>query len=63
MNISDADSAAVRAKGVTVSKPSLKRLYLSNGSVIPAYSTLHGQAFAPSANGGGLWTTAGGGGK
>jgi pectinesterase len=63
MNISDADSAAVRAKGVTVSKPSLKRLYLSNGSVIPAYSTLHGQAFAPSANGGGLWTTAGGGGN
>lgn len=61
MSISDADSAAVRAKGITVSKPSLKRLYLSNGSVIPAYSNLHGQAFAPSADGGGLWTTAGGG--
>ncbi len=61
MVVSDTDSSALRAKGVIVGKPVLKKLSLSNGSVIPAYSGLHGQAFAPSTDGGGLWTTAGGG--
>ncbi|MEA5426195.1 pectinesterase family protein [Arcicella lustrica] len=61
MIVADNDSSALRAKGVIVPKPILKRLSLSNNSVIPAYSALHGQAFAPSTDGGGLWTTAGGG--
>ncbi len=61
MAVSDADSLPLRAKAVTVTKPTFKKLTLANGSVIPAYSTLHGQAFAPSSDGGGLWTTTGGG--
>jgi hypothetical protein len=61
MNVNNADSVSLRAKGVITQTPILKRLTLSNGSVIAPYSTLHGQCIAPSADGGGLWTTAGGG--
>ncbi|PWK23813.1 putative secreted protein (Por secretion system target) [Arcicella aurantiaca] len=61
MNVNNADSLALRAKGVIPQTPTLKRLTLSNGSVIAPYSILHGQCIAPSADGGGLWTTAGGG--
>jgi pectin methylesterase-like acyl-CoA thioesterase len=56
-NISD--STAVRDNGVNVSIPTFKKLFLSDGSAISAYSAVHGQSTAPSANG--LWTTAGGG--
>src|SRR5829696_1119730 len=58
------DNAAVRSAGVTTSTPSFNRLYSSNGTTVTAvkaYSTTHGQAFAPSAGGDGLWTTAAGG--
>jgi pectin methylesterase-like acyl-CoA thioesterase len=53
------DSTALRDNGITVSTPVLKKLFLSNGTAIAAYSTLHGQSTAPTADG--LWTTAGGG--
>ncbi|MEO7310228.1 MAG: pectinesterase family protein [Chitinophagaceae bacterium] len=58
------DSAAVRSVGVVASTPTFNRLYLSNGTTVPAvpaYSTLHGQAYGATANGDGTWTTASGG--
>ncbi|MES2776993.1 MAG: pectinesterase family protein [Bacteroidota bacterium] len=62
--ISGLDSAAVRATGVVASSPTFNKLYLSNGTTVlsvPAYSTLHGQAYAATSNGDGTWTTASGG--
>lgn len=61
MAVANTDSVALRAKGVTPTTPSLKRMAISNGSVIAAYSSLHGQCIAPSLDGGGLWTAAAGG--
>ncbi|MFY7965167.1 MAG: pectinesterase family protein [Chitinophagaceae bacterium] len=58
------DNAAIRAIGLTATIPTLSRLTLSNGTevpAVPAYSTLYGQAIAPSATGNGMWTTASGG--
>lgn len=58
------DDAAVRATGLLATTPTLKRLTLSNGTqvpAVPAFSTLYGQAFAPSSLGDGMWTTASGG--
>ena len=56
------DSVAVRNAGVVGTTPVLNRLILSNGTqepTVPAYSGLHGQAFAATADG--SWTTASGG--
>ena len=61
MAVANTDSVALRAKGVATSPSALSRLVLSNGSLLPAYSTLHGQAFSPVKDGSGLWTAAGGG--
>ncbi|MEA5460806.1 pectinesterase family protein [Arcicella sp. LKC2W] len=61
MAVNNMDSLALRAKGVTAPIPTLKRLTISNGSVIAPYSALHGQCIAPSSDGGGVWTVAGGG--
>lgn len=64
LNINNNDSAAVRSAAVAASTPTLKNLYLSNGTTlpaIPAYSTTYGQAFGANANGDGTWTTAVGG--
>lgn len=58
------DNALVRANGLLATIPTLSRLNLSNGTqvvAVPAYSTLYGQAIAPSTAGDGLWTTAAGG--
>ncbi len=58
------DDATVRATGLVATTPTLKRLNVSNGTTVatvPAYSTLFGQAFAPSSTGDGMWTTASGG--
>lgn len=54
-----ADSAAVRARGVTAGMPVFGRFVLSDGTTLPgypAYSGVNGQSFAPVASG--LWTTA-----
>lgn len=62
--ISGADSANVRATGVLASTPTFNKLYLSNGTTvpaIPAYSPQFGQAFGATANGDGSWGTASGG--
>jgi pectin methylesterase-like acyl-CoA thioesterase len=56
------DSTAVRAVGVVGTTPVLSNLVLSNGTTVPAvpaYSGLHGQAYAVTAEG--SWTTAKGG--
>jgi pectin methylesterase-like acyl-CoA thioesterase len=58
----NADSAAVRAAGVTATTPAFKGLVVSDGSVVgapPAYSAAQGQAYAATADG--YWTTAKGG--
>jgi pectin methylesterase-like acyl-CoA thioesterase len=58
------DSALVRSSGVTASTPTFNKLYVSNGTTvpaIPAYSTQFGQAFGATANGDGSWGTAAGG--
>jgi len=58
------DDATVRATGLVATTPTLKRLNVSNGTqvaAVPAYSTLYGQAVAPSSTGDGMWTTASGG--
>jgi len=63
LDISNADSAAVRAAGITASTPSFTGLYSANGTTvtaIPAYSTTYGQAFGPSTNGDGTWSLVGG---
>lgn len=53
---------ATLATGVTAAAPTFARLTVADGTTVPtvpAYSTAHGQAFAPSATG--LWSTASGG--
>lgn len=62
LTTNNADSAAVRAAGVTGTTPAFKNLMLSDGvtvPAIPAYSALRGQAYG--ATGDGFWTTAKGG--
>lgn len=64
LTTNNTDSAAIRAPGLLATIPTLKRLNLSNGTqvvAVPAYSTLYGQAVAPSNPGDGMWTTASGG--
>lgn len=64
LTVNNQDNVAVRAVGLTATTPTLVRLNLSNGTQVPAvaaYSTLYGQAIAPSAAGDGMWTTASGG--
>ena len=59
-----ADSANVRATGIMASTPSLYRLYVSNGTqvpAIPAYSNQYGQALGATANGDGSWGSSAGG--
>ena len=61
-----ADDATVRSAALTASTPTLKRLYVSNGTTvtavsIPAYSPTFGQAFGATANGDGSWGTGSGG--
>ena len=56
------DDATVRAAGIVGTAPVLNKLVLSNGTTeptVPAYSTLHGQAYGPTADG--SWTAASGG--
>jgi hypothetical protein len=55
------DDATVRAAGVVGTTPVLNKLVLSNGvdPTVPAYGTVHGQAYAATADG--SWTTASGG--
>ncbi|GAB3198206.1 pectinesterase [Pontibacter aydingkolensis] len=58
------DNASVRSAGVVASVPTFKKLYVSNGTTVPAfpaYSASHGQAFSAAADGSGLWGTASGG--
>ena len=58
------DSAAVRAAGVVGTVPTFSKLYVSNGTTVPAvpaYSPLHGQAYGATSNGDGSWGTASGG--
>jgi pectin methylesterase-like acyl-CoA thioesterase len=57
------DSTAIRSAQLVATTPTLRRLYVSNGttvSTIPAYSTKFGQAFGPSADGSGTWSLVGG---
>jgi pectin methylesterase-like acyl-CoA thioesterase len=64
LTVNNAEDAAARATGLTVTAPTLTGLTLSNGTTVatvPAYSALHGQAFGASTNGDGTWTTAVGG--
>ncbi len=55
------DDASVRSTGVVATVPTFNKLFVSNGTtvtVVPAYSTTHGQAFGASSNGDGSWGTA-----
>jgi len=57
------DSTAIRSSRLMATAPTLKALYLSNGTTLsttPAYSTKYGQAMGASANGDGTWTAVGG---
>ena len=61
-----ADDATVRSAALTATTPTLRRLYVSNGTTvtavnIPAYSPTFGQAFGATANGDGSWGTGSGG--
>ena len=63
LRANNADSAQVRSARLAATVPTLKRLYLSNGTTlatVPAYSNQFGQAFGPTANGDGTWTAVGG---
>ena len=63
LRVSNADSAQARNARLTATTPTLKRLYVSNGTTlaaVPAYSNLYGQAFGPTANGDGTWSVVGG---
>ena len=55
------DDATVRAAGIVGTTPVLNKLVLSNGvePTVPAYGTVHGQAYAATADG--SWTVASGG--
>ena len=58
------DDASVRSVNVTASVPTFNKLYVSNGTTlpaVPAYSVARGQAFGATANGDGSWGTAAGG--
>jgi pectin methylesterase-like acyl-CoA thioesterase len=62
--LNNSDSAAVRAAGIVPTTPVFNKLYLSNGTTVPAfpaYSPTYGQAFGATANGDGSWGTAAGG--
>jgi pectin methylesterase-like acyl-CoA thioesterase len=64
LRANNADSAQVRSARLTATTPTLKRLYLSNGTTlatVPAYSNQFGQAFGASVAGDGQWSTAAGG--
>ncbi|TGE23438.1 pectinesterase family protein [Hymenobacter metallicola] len=64
LRVNAQDSLAVRSQWVAGSTPTLRNLYLSNGTTvagIPAYSSRYGQAFGATANGDGSWGTAVGG--
>ena len=64
MSTNNIDAIASRSPGVDAGTNTLKRLTVSNGTTVtavPPYSTLHGQAFGPTSNGDGTWTTAAGG--
>ncbi len=64
LTTNNADHASSRHPGLEATVPVFSKLYLSNGTtepLIPAYSATHGQAFSPSVDGSGLWTTASGG--
>ncbi|AHJ99457.1 pectinesterase family protein [Hymenobacter swuensis] len=64
LTVSAADDAAVRSAAVTASTPTLKRLFVSNGTTVatvPAYSAAFGQALGVTSNGDGSWGTASGG--
>lgn len=64
LSLNNIDSSAIRAAGVTATIPTLKNMYVSNGTTVatvPAYSGTFGQAFSATANGDGSWTTALGG--
>ncbi|GAB3638606.1 hypothetical protein GCM10027422_41960 [Hymenobacter arcticus] len=57
------DSTALRSPRLTATAPTLKALYLSNGTTlntVPAYSTKFGQALGATSNGDGTWTVVGG---
>ncbi|WP_299819697.1 pectinesterase family protein [uncultured Pontibacter sp.] len=58
------DNASIRSAGVVASTPTFKKLYVSNGTTVPAfpaYTATHGQAFSAAPDGSGLWGTASGG--
>ncbi|UOQ54916.1 pectinesterase family protein [Hymenobacter cellulosivorans] len=64
LQVNAQDDAAVRSPWVAASTPTLRNLYLSNGTTVasvPAYSPTYGQAFGATANGDGSWGTAVGG--
>jgi pectin methylesterase-like acyl-CoA thioesterase len=57
------DSTAIRSARLAATAPTLKALYLANGttlSTIPAYSTRFGQALGATSNGDGTWAVVGG---
>ncbi|GAB3831399.1 T9SS type A sorting domain-containing protein [Hymenobacter jeollabukensis] len=70
LRVSGSDSANVRSANVTASTPTFKRLVLSNNQpvvdgsntrpAVPQYSSRYGMAIAPTAEGGGWGTSAGG---
>ncbi len=58
------DDAATRVVGLDATTPTFNKLYVSNGTTVPAiaaYSTQFGQAFGATANGDGSWGTSSGG--
>ena len=64
LTVNNTDDATIRATGLLATLPTLSRLNLSNGTqvaAVTAYSTLFGQAVAPSITGDGMWTAAAGG--
>lgn len=63
LRVNSADNAQACSARLVATAPTLKRLYLSNGTTmatIPVYSNQFGQAFGPTANGDGTWTLVGG---
>jgi pectinesterase len=64
MTGSAADNAAERSSDIAPDTATFNRLFPSNGATVPtvpAFSTNFGQAFGPSSNGDGTWSTAVGG--
>jgi hypothetical protein len=63
MSRNNQDSTAIRSPRLLAMVPTLKALYVSNGttlSTIPAYSKQFGQALGASSNGDGTWAVVGG---